>query len=318
MSLHIDTPAEREALRGRLATLWEETGDEAIGRLARGRPPHDAATVDNHQDWQDWVSTCLMDCYKHTGDGKVFALLFELNSASFMQAIQGRLRRSHYQIDAHDVLQEVFLNIYRYPHRFLPDRPDAFRGWGHRIARNTLLKFLKGQTRLACFRGLDEAVVQPEDMRQRRPDRAALESESAETVNCAYVLYLQLYLMHFQRLSPRERYALTMVEVDGVSYRDAAAALGIRLENLKMVIFRGRRKIYRGMEQSLEGLRQHGVAEAARRRAPDARASHAAAPATRSNAIATPSASPRFPPSRGTVLRRGREAAGQMSRNRLI
>jgi hypothetical protein len=45
--------------------------------------------------------------------------------------------------------------------------------------------------------------------------------------------------------------ALTMVEVDGVSYRDAAEALGIRLENLKMVIFRGRRKIFRGMEQSL-------------------------------------------------------------------
>ncbi len=44
---------------------------------------------------------------------------------------------------------------------------------------------------------------------------------------------------------------MTMVEVDGASYRDAAEALGLRLENLKMVIFRGRRKIFRGMEGSL-------------------------------------------------------------------
>jgi hypothetical protein len=68
------------------------------------------------------------------------------------------------------------------------------------------------------------------------------------------VLYLQLYLMHFGRLSPKERRALTLVEVEGVSYRDAATDLGIRLENLKMVIFRGRRKIFRGMEQSLGTL----------------------------------------------------------------
>jgi DNA-directed RNA polymerase specialized sigma24 family protein len=60
---------------------------------------------------------------------------------------------------------------------------------------------------------------------------------------------LQLYLLHFERLSEKERRALTMVEVEELSYRDAAAALGIRVENLKMVIFRGRRKIFRGMEQ---------------------------------------------------------------------
>jgi len=45
-----------------------------------------------------------------------------------------------------------------------------------------------------------------------------------------------------------------MVEVEDVSYRDAAEALGIRLENLKMVIFRGRRKIFRGLARSLGDL----------------------------------------------------------------
>ena len=104
---------------------------------------------------------------------------------------------------------------------------------------------------IARFQEIDDEVLQPEDLRTRRPDRAAIEAESATTVDNAYLLYLQLYLLHFGKLSAKEQHALTMVEVDGVSYRDAAADLGIRLENLKMVIFRGRRKIFRGMQRSL-------------------------------------------------------------------
>ena len=60
--------------------------------------------------------------------------------------------------------------------------------------------------------------------------------------------------MHYKRLSEKEQTALRMVEVDGASYKDTAATLGIRLENLKMVIFRGRRKIFRGLQKSLLGF----------------------------------------------------------------
>jgi RNA polymerase sigma-70 factor (ECF subfamily) len=238
----------------RLLDLWERTGDPALRELAAGRAPRPGIEIQSEQEYFDWLSTSLMDCYKNSGDSAVFALLFEINRASFLHAIHCSLRRSHNHIDEQDVLQEVFLNIYRYPHRFLADKAEAFRGWGHRIARNTLLKFLKNQSRLSRMREIDEEVMQPEDLRVRRPDRAASEAESAGVVNDAYLIYLQLYLLHFGRLSPKERLALTMVEVDGVPYRDAAAALRVRLENLKMVIFRGRRKIFRGMEQSLGEL----------------------------------------------------------------
>jgi RNA polymerase sigma-70 factor (ECF subfamily) len=248
------SPMDRAVLRVRLLELWERTGNAGLGALAHDELPRRDAVLTTEQDFSDWVSTCLMDCYKDTGDSAVFALLFELNRGSFLHAIQSNLRRSFHHVDAQDVLQEVFLNIYRYPHRFHADKADAFRGWGHRIARNTLLKFLKGEARLARFHAIDDEVLQPEDVRGRRPDRAASEAESADVVNHAYVLYLQLYLIHFGRLSPKERLALTMVEVDDVSYRDAAEALGIRLENLKMVIFRGRRKIFRGMARSLGDL----------------------------------------------------------------
>jgi RNA polymerase sigma-70 factor, ECF subfamily len=249
--LHTSQSIDRDALPARLLELWELTGNHALHELAAHRAPRDGVVMGSEQDYLDWVSTSLMDCFKDSGEAAVFALLFELNRASFLHAIQGNLRRSFHHVDPNDVLQEVFLNIYRYPHRFHADKADAFRGWGHRIARNTLLKFLKGQSRLARFHEIDEELMQPEDVRGRRPDRAASEAESATVVNHAYLLYLNLYLLHFGRLSVKERLALTMVEVDGVSYRDAAAALGVRLENLKMIIFRGRRKILRNMERSL-------------------------------------------------------------------
>lgn len=253
------TAPDREVVQTRLAELWERTGDPALRRLSVGEPPRPDARIDREQDRSDWISTCLMECFKNTGDQAAFALLFELNRASFHQAIQSRLRRAYHHIDIQDVLQEVFLNIHRYPHRFQSDRADAFRNWGHRIVRNTLLKFLKGETRLAQFQNLDEEQLQPEDTRARAPDRAAMEAESAVVVDHAYLLYLQLYLVHYNRLSAKERRALALVEIDGVSYKDAAQELGIRLENLKMVIFRGRRKIFRGLEASLEQLAAAGT-----------------------------------------------------------
>jgi RNA polymerase sigma factor (sigma-70 family) len=253
--MHATAPLQEltPALRGRLRALWERTGHAALGRLADGKAPYDGAAFESKQDRSDWISTCLMDAFKATGDAGVFALLFECNEAAFLGALQTQLRRTHTHIDAADVLQEAFLNIYRYPHRFHPDRADAFRNWGHRIVRNTALRFLRGEGRLSRQQSLDDEF-QCEDVRARTPLRAADEHEGAELVDRAYLLYLNLYLLHFGKLSPKEQRALTMVEIEDRPYRDAAAELGIRLENLKMVIFRGRQKIFRGMSQTLAAM----------------------------------------------------------------
>ena len=271
--LHVNhTSVDLDALRARLSELGSRTGSAELERLARGEAPTPGASVATPQLYVDWVCTILMDCFRRSEDPAVFELLFELNRASFLHAIEGNLRRASAAVDAQDVLQEVFLNIYRYPSRFEPDRAEAFRGWGHRIARNTLFKFLKRQTKLARFAPIDEEHTQPADLHDVGPERTASRSERAATVNCAYVLYLELYLRHFRELSQKEQRALTLVEVEGWSYRDTAADLGIRLENLKMVVFRGRKKIFRGMERSLVSLRALGAAAERDLAAPSRRA----------------------------------------------
>jgi RNA polymerase sigma-70 factor (ECF subfamily) len=244
-------------LEERLVLLWEQTGDEGLHALCDGRAPiphADGSCAMTAAERSDWISTCLMNCYKNTGNREVFALLFEQNRLAFLHAIQAKLRHSSGHVDANDVLQEVFLNIYRYPHRFLAEHADSFRNWGHRIVRNTLLKFLKNEVRTLRTASLDEEETQWADARASSPLRSASESESAALVDWAYLVYLNLYLRHFLQLSEKERRALTMVEVEGASYKTAATVLGIRLENLKMVIFRGRRKIFRGMQHSLDVL----------------------------------------------------------------
>jgi RNA polymerase sigma factor (sigma-70 family) len=244
----------RARLSELLSELWELTGDENLRQLSQGRSPASLPKPETSEALLDLVSTSLMKCFKDTEEPRVFAALFELNQQAFLQAVHSRLRRLHTPVDASDVVQEVFLNIYRYPHRFLAERVDSFRNWGHRIVRNTLLKFLKGASRAAAFVSLDEELLQPEDSSAPSPVRIAEDAESARLADAAYVLYLNLYLAQFQRLSPKEQRALTMVEIEGASYRAAADALGIRLENLKMVIFRGRRRILRGMAECLEPL----------------------------------------------------------------
>lgn len=274
----------------RLHELWERTGDPSLGALAAGRVPLERFAEDStaspaasslgcvddlpllldcaDEERGDWISTGLMACFKRTGDRQVFGLLHELNERQLRMAIRAQIRRAGAGLDAEDVLQDVFLNVFRYPFRFVPERADAFRNWVHRIARNTVFKQLKLASRRSQLTPLDEEVEQRADPVGRNPLRFAADAESAVLVDRAFLLWLNLYLVHFEKLSERERLALTRVEVDGCAYKDVAAELGIRLENLKMVVFRGRRKILRGMGRSLSRLaselaRPRGVATAA-------------------------------------------------------
>ncbi len=257
----VQPPLDPAALHARVRELWECTGDPSLGDLAAERVPPQVA-AESAQARADWTSTSLMSAYQRTADPAVFALLYECNRDAFLVAIQQGLRRTWLRVDPQDVLQEVFLNICRYPHRFDGGKVDAFRNWGHRIVRNTLLRALKGQSRHARFCAIDEEAHQPEDLRTRRPDRAASEAEDARALDHAYLIYLQLYLASFELLTPRERRVLTLVEVDGMPYRDAARALGVRPENLKMIVFRSRQKICRGMARQFAQSERHAAAQA--------------------------------------------------------
>jgi len=221
-------------------------------------PSGDGATetqvVDRNviEAFRDKLSTRLMDNYRASASPLAFGLLYETNYRLFLTVISARLRKFYYfPLDPQDVLQEVFFNIYRYPHKFKADRDQAFRHWASMIIRNTVYKATREKDREICHELQDEEI-------ETRPDRAgltplgdAIREESRTFCSNAYLIFLRLYMAAYQQLSEREKKALHMVEVLGEPYKNAATALEIRLENLKMVIFRARKKILRMLDHAL-------------------------------------------------------------------
>lgn len=242
-------------LKERLAEMRPEVGREEWKRIQDliADPARD------HESIRDSVSTRLMEVFKGARARQeecrgAFGLLYELNGQHLLTQVAARLRRYSSKADPRDVLQEVFFNVYRYPHRFNSAREDAFRVWSAMIVRNTVLKHLRSLSRGGRNELNFEDVPEQSSGEGDSPVAGAIETESRDECARVFVTYLQLYLQFYSMLSERERRALHLVEVDEQSYRQASEELGIKLENLKMVIFRARRKIHRSMRRVFEGL----------------------------------------------------------------
>jgi RNA polymerase sigma-70 factor (ECF subfamily) len=206
------------------------------------------------ESMRDALSTRLMEVFRLKASRGSFGLLYELNSQHLLGQVSSCLRRYGNKADPRDVLQEVFFNVYRYPHRFNCEREDAFRVWSAMIVRNTVLKHLRSQARGGRMEVPFEDLSDQPELRPTSPVRGVIERESARECGRVYLTYLHLYLQFYSMLSARERRAIHLVEVEECSYREAAERLGIKLENLKMVIFRARRKIHRSMRRVFDGL----------------------------------------------------------------
>ncbi len=253
----------------RLREFGQRSGEEELTQAADRLSD---ATVKE----RDQLSTALMRVYRDSASNEAFGLLYELNNEGVMRLIFHHLRRSFYAVDAADVLQEVFFNIYRYPFKFKPDRPSAFRNWTHSIIRNTVLKHSRKAQRNHALslsvtdREMDENVPRElEDVSIANPLDATADREAHDDLVGAWSLYLHFYLHAYRCLTPREKRALYLVEADGLPYKEAAAELDVRVENLKMMIFRARRKIFTIMKRQFSAgqnaLDRQAVNRAAKR-----------------------------------------------------
>ena len=142
--------------------------------------------------------------------------------------------------DASDVLQEVFLKIFRNVDSFRGD--SSLKTWVYRIAvneahnrRRWLFRHRRGET--AIDEGFDEA-----DGREM-PLRDPGESPFDFTVNREAQLLLEEGL---EALNPVYRAAVVLREIEDLSYEEIAAILEVSIGTVKSRIVRGR-----------EGLRKY-------------------------------------------------------------
>ncbi len=198
------------------------------------------------------LNTSLMDNFRVHRNLEAYSLLYELNYKEFLLVILKRLRFLNATLDANDVLQDVFVSIFRYPHKFRDEKEFSFRNWSYSIIRNTILKHLRtGNGPSVSSDGFAETI---EDDQSPSPLGALVKEESRGECGFLWLLFLANYSQAYEeRLNEREKKALTLIEVDGVRYREASEVLDIKLENLKMVICRARKKIFRAIGEVAGG-----------------------------------------------------------------
>jgi RNA polymerase sigma factor (sigma-70 family) len=157
-------------------------------------------------------------------------------------------------LDPNEVWQDTIVNIYRYPDRFLAERPGAFAAWSSTIVDNAIRRHLR-RTRHDSGVALrsPEVLQQQPAAAMREPSLAAEDRYQCVATAAAFGLVLQAYLIAFAGLGERERFVLQMVEVRRMRYSQLAQILGIRPEALKMVVFRARKRIHDRLQRLLGG-----------------------------------------------------------------
>lgn len=243
-SSQLAPPAEPSASRERIRTHAQAVLTE------RGEP----LPMRSEGDRDAALATSLMDCFRRTGDAEVFDCLVRWVGPQLHARIRSRLRGLGGMFDAHEILQDTLVNIYRYPDRFLASRAGAFAAWSSTIVDNAIRRQLRKKRQ-----GVELSLRAPEllqehaDRGMRDPSLAAQDHEECAATTNAFTLLLQCYLHAFQSLSERERFVLQMVEVRQTRYAELATVLGIRAEAIKMVVFRARKRIFDRIGELLGG-----------------------------------------------------------------
>ena len=146
--------------------------------------------------------------------------------------------------ECQDVAQDTFIRAYRAIGSF---RGDAqFYTWLHRIAVNTAKNHLVAHNRRPPTDDIDAADAEQYDLGSRlrdgdTPEHELLRQEMEQTVMRAV-----------EALPEELRTAITLREMDGLSYEDIAQKMGCPIGTVRSRIFRAREAIDAGLRPLLD------------------------------------------------------------------
>ena len=146
--------------------------------------------------------------------------------------------------ETQDVTQEVFIKAYRALKNFRGD--SAFYTWIYRIAINTAKNVLVAQGRRPPGGDVDAETAEQLEVGGRlkeiaTPERQALTDEIAQTVKMA-----------LDELPDDLRTAITLRELEGMSYEEIAEAMSCPIGTVRSRIFRAREAIDKRLRPLLQ------------------------------------------------------------------
>ena len=182
----------------------------------------------------------LVERVQH-GDKKAFDLLV----LKYQQRIINLVSRFVYSpSDAQDIAQEAFIKAYRALPNFRGE--SAFYTWMYRIAVNTAKNHLAVKSRrpLESAQDIDdvEQIEGNSTLRhQETPEHLLLRDEIQETI-----------LNSIEALPEDLKAAITLREVEGLSYEDISNAMDCPIGTVRSRIFRAREAIDKELKPLLE------------------------------------------------------------------
>lgn len=170
------------------------------------------------------------------GDKKAFDLLV-IKYQHRIMAVVSRFIRDHAEVQ--DVAQETFIKAYRALPNFRGE--SAFYTWLYRISINTAKNFLVSRGRRPPAMDIDaeeaEFLTDSENMRDIENPENNLMRDQLDAVITKAIADL-----------PRDlRTAITLREIEGLSYEEIAEAMGCPIGTVRSRIFRAREAIDRQM-----------------------------------------------------------------------
>jgi RNA polymerase sigma-70 factor (ECF subfamily) len=160
-----------------------------------------------------------------------------------LTAIQPRIRsivrsRIREEAAAQDVVQNALLSIHRGRATYRPERP--FGPWMRAIVRNSIIDHFRERKRRGDRETLLPVEEWPDESAAGAADRATLAPELQDALAA---------------LPEKQREAVTLIQIEGLSVAEAALRAGVSPGALKVRAHRG----YRAMRDALEGSRSGGV-----------------------------------------------------------
>lgn len=136
-------------------------------------------------------------------------------------------RLSGNQHDAEDLTQETFIRVFRSVQNY---QPGTFEGWLHRITTNLFLDMVRRRSRIRM-----EAL--PEDYERvpagdPNPEQIYHDSRLGADLQAA-----------LDSLAPEFRAAVVLCDIEGLSYEEIGATLGVKLGTVRSRIHRGRQAL---------------------------------------------------------------------------